>query len=656
MQELEPGLIIQSRYRLDTQIGEGGFGTVWRATQLGVERVVALKFLRTDLAPDARLRFEREAKALGMLNHPGCVTLYDFGITAAGQPFLATEFVHGESLSAWRRREHSLNEVLDVGRQLAAALAHAHRHHLIHRDLKPSNVMITRDDDGAMRVKVLDFGVARVAGDVWPDITKTGVVIGTPGFMSPEQLIGGELSAKTDLYALGVLLFELVEGRPPFEAETTLKLAMRHLKEDAPPMTSGPVALRTLVDQLLSRHPDDRPATARHVADILRGIDANAEAKPVASLREEAVTVLQRAATTPFESRQLVRRKPSAGTVALIGLAIVALIGFVITLVQMTDTTDNTEPKSDLSRVLKPVKSSNEADVGAEKAPEVPDVPDVPDVSDVGQERGTAGCGKRVSGRGLIELTEIDGLSRRTVDVFVPTSYDPDEPRPAVVLLHDTLESSVQIVSGKGFGRRANASNVILILPRDPSLKSPWRGGNAVERAVADIETVKNRLCVDPDQLFVFGNAVAGSGVDEMLCQADFAGAAVSGHRLKRKERMCKGGAAVPYLIFHQMKGFEPPEGGKDCLNEERASIDEHNALLIERNRCKDRRKVSTYKGSECFTWTCEQDLVSCRVDGGRPWRGEGRLPCEGKAADFPYLDTVWDFFFDRASMFDSTK
>jgi serine/threonine-protein kinase len=278
-----------SRYLVLDQVGSGGMGVIYRARDEHLGREVALKVLHAGSLADeaARKRFRREALALSSLNHPGISTVFDFD-TQDGTDYLVLEFVEGESLEArLKRGALEEKETADFGAQIADALAAAHERGVVHRDLKPGNVIVTPRG----RVKLLDFGLALLSGAAAPtpetkSITEMGRVVGTLSYMSPEQLLGREIDERSDLYSLGVLLFEMATGSRPFDAPVSTALVNEILHRPAPrPGTRGrPLRseLETLIQGLLEKNPDRRPqsATAVHVAllDVTRGLSAAAVA------------------------------------------------------------------------------------------------------------------------------------------------------------------------------------------------------------------------------------------------------------------------------------------------------------------------------------------------------------------------------------------
>lgn len=276
MPSLTPGQSL-GPYRILRQLGAGGMGAVWLAHDTRLGRPVALKTPLAGLGTDThgRERLMREARAAAALTHPGIAAVHDV-LEADGQVVIVFEFVQGETLQA-RLRRGSLraDEAVELAAQVAEALDTAHRHGVIHRDLKPANVIITPEG----RVKVLDFGVARLvpsdtATTVEGATTGTREIVGTPGYAAPEQWVSGRVDERADLFALGVMLFEMVAGKRPFPGGDALALASTMLATDAPRLRSAapdaPVAVDAIVTHLLRRNPDERPASARQVLDLLR--------------------------------------------------------------------------------------------------------------------------------------------------------------------------------------------------------------------------------------------------------------------------------------------------------------------------------------------------------------------------------------------------
>jgi predicted Ser/Thr protein kinase len=252
--------VIADRYELEELVGSGGMSSVFRARDRLLDRHVALKVLHDHFVDDGESveRFRREARAVAQLSHPNIVTVIDRG-ESDGKQFIVFEYIDGRSLKELLDSEGPLavDEALDVALGIARALAFAHQHGLVHRDVKPQNVLLNGDG----RPKVTDFGIARSL-DIEKGVTQTGTVLGTSNYIAPEQASGQRVDAHTDVYSLGVVLFELLTGEVPFEGENFVAVAMKHINEPAPSLLDRrgdvPPRLAAAVDRALAKDPHDR--------------------------------------------------------------------------------------------------------------------------------------------------------------------------------------------------------------------------------------------------------------------------------------------------------------------------------------------------------------------------------------------------------------
>ena len=324
--------LLADRYRLTARLGAGGMGEVWRADDLLLGRVVAVKTLMAGHAQDDehRARFRAEARAAARLSHPGIATVYDFG-ELPDRAWIVMELVEGEPLSRLLQRDGRMpaDRTLDIVAQVAAALSVAHAAGVVHRDVKPGNLLVR--PDGV--VKVTDFGIASTADAV--PLTRTGHLVGTAGYLSPEQAGGGSGSPETDLYALGVVAYECLSGARPFAAENPVAELLGHLQTpppDLPDDVPGPV--RALVLRLLSKDPADRPPDAAALlAEVLEtrrvlGSRPTTQAthplpRPVPS--SPAARPLRAAGAGPRATSRQVQRWAVTLTALLLGLLAVVL-------------------------------------------------------------------------------------------------------------------------------------------------------------------------------------------------------------------------------------------------------------------------------------------------------------------------------------------
>ncbi len=274
------GRLIDGRYQIHELLGEGGMGAVYIAEHLTLRKQVAFKVILPEFAGNEEIaaRFSREAMATAQLDHPNVASALDYGTLPDGGAYLVTQLVRGRSLEHHRHTgKMQWRQVCDLGAQIADALGAAHAIHIVHRDLKPDNLLLEPRDDGTFLVKVLDFGVAKItAGAVTPasDLTRLGTVIGTPGYMAPEQAMAESVDFRIDLYALGVILWECITGRILWPGDTPSDVFTRQLSTAAPPLGREfpdlPPEFCAMIDQLLARNPKKRPESARQVRDALR--------------------------------------------------------------------------------------------------------------------------------------------------------------------------------------------------------------------------------------------------------------------------------------------------------------------------------------------------------------------------------------------------
>jgi serine/threonine protein kinase len=285
------GRVIAGKFAVNERLGAGAMGIVYRATQTLLERTVAIKVLHREFAADAEFadRFWREAKAASRLDHPNSIRVLDFGQESDGLLYLAMEYVEGCDLFDWKAQRGPLapKTIVELLAQVLAALAVAHDMGVVHRDLKPENIMIVRgtNDEGRAIdiVKVCDFGIAKIldsssvsAHEPQRKHSTTGLVVGTPAYMSPEQARGEKQDARSDLYAVGVVLYELLAGRVPFEAETLLGVALKHVSERPEPPSSRAAGvepgLEAICLKAMSKKPSDRYQTAREMRLALQQV------------------------------------------------------------------------------------------------------------------------------------------------------------------------------------------------------------------------------------------------------------------------------------------------------------------------------------------------------------------------------------------------
>jgi eukaryotic-like serine/threonine-protein kinase len=324
------GTLLSDRYRLDAQVGHGGMSTVYRAFDVVLERQVAIKLMHREMSSDSDQleRFRREARAVAQLNHPHVVGVIDAG-EDENTPYIVFEYVEGETLKDRIRRHGRLPvpEAVAYAIEVARALGAAHEHHIVHRDVKPQNVLI--DEEGT--AKVTDFGIARTMTE--EGLTADGRVLGTTDYVSPEQALGHDVGPQSDLYSLGIVLFEMLTGDVPFSGENQVAVAMKHVREELPdvqvrrPEVSS--ALASVVDRATAK---DLPRRYSDDTELIADLEEvlSIETARTGGATGEATSVLR---TLPGSARRRLPLRSRIGTGRLIALLALVAVGAAVVVV-----------------------------------------------------------------------------------------------------------------------------------------------------------------------------------------------------------------------------------------------------------------------------------------------------------------------------------
>lgn len=315
------------KYRVLSQVGEGAMGIVYRGQDPVLNRPVAIKVMCEAVArdEDLRERFLREAQAAGSLQHPNLITIYDFG-EIDGHLYIAMEFVDGEDLDDLLEKKVplSLGQKVDILVDVLTGLTYAHKRGIVHRDIKPANIRI--DDDG--RARIMDFGIAHVTSS---NMTRTGVMVGTPAYMAPEQIVGGPVSPATDIFSVGAVMYELLSNTKPFDGDTLQTIMYKIVSQPAPDLASVvsglPSSLNTIVQRALAKEPSDRFGTALEMADALSAARTTLPDSSATSLSLRSTIEHALADENASHSRHVRRQRALTIGAGAIGLVAVILLG-----------------------------------------------------------------------------------------------------------------------------------------------------------------------------------------------------------------------------------------------------------------------------------------------------------------------------------------
>lgn len=597
MAELTVGTIVGDRYEVIGALGEGGFGEVVKALDRPTGQVVALKWLKA--AADER-RFAVETRALAELDHENCVGVLDSGLHD-GKPYLVMEFVDGVSLRGWLEEPRSMTERTHIALQLARALQHAHQRGVIHRDFKPDNVLITRGSDGAWTAFVVDFGLAKLVGVSQPDITATGEVIGTPGFMSPEQLRGlSDVGPKTDMYCLGVTMYELFEQVPPFQGRSALEVCMQHLQDEPPTMRNIDGRLARLVTRLIEKNPQRRPSASQAVQQL------------------ERLLGLQPLAGVPA-----VRQSLAAWTYYLLAACVVIAAGGIVWGLH-EPSPPPPEPRLPpppravpLVEVIDASVDDAEVDIAAPAGP---------------------GCGVALSS-GWQVFRVLRGLESQTVEAYVPVGYDPNSRHPLIIALHEGRQKPAGWLDESNIGPLADRLGAVVVAPdgRVP-LRGSWKD-DVVAKIIAAERIAIESACVDPNRVALLGHGGGSHAGVSASCVGSYRGVVITNENFDKAEP-CAPNEPTP--ILHILVDDYPTP--RDCLKQPEENVARHRAMWTQRNRCKQAPTERERAHGVCWYWQCEVPLTVCVAEGGLHWRAGHAERCDGPPSPFDYHDVIFEF------------
>lgn len=618
MGTLSVGSTFAGEYQVEAVLGEGGFAVVYAATDAH-GRHVALKVLKPTSAA-ARARFEREVAILRSLRDPHTVALIAAGTTPEGQPYLVFERVPGQDLSKLLATRGKLpaDVVAYILRQVLAALREAHAAGLVHRDIKPENIRIFAQDADEFRAKLLDFGIARATDNGHPSVTATGELIGTPRYMSPEQLKNEPLTAASDVYSLGLVAVELLLGADALGGYS-LAAQLKRLQSGhnfAVPLAGAPPELVNVIAKMTALQPEHRYPTAGAALGALERMSA-------------APQDIGRGAESPrLDGRGPHVTSPSRMVGAPAVLAAVALLiplgGFVLWKVATPD-----EPT--------PGTASARRDAGALLRSD-----EIPPATPLGGPATNGGGRSDACTRDPAIFTErFDGVVRLPGDYATRTSW------PALIVLHPKLAEPRDFVMDGGLAQMAREHGLVLLAPRSPSA---WDDEEASRRRIAALVGDATReLCVDPAAVYLFGQAEGADLAWELSCAPYLAGGASSGYLPAPSKRFCDDARPRPFMLFLPTGSKHAPfDGGTSCTGKPKISAAEAERRWRNRNECRGEAMAQPHPHGVCFAWSCAAPLRSCHVQGGRDWPGTTTAPdflgCNEPTSKFAAAQMLGEF------------
>lgn len=509
------GTVLADKYELDDVLGEGGFGVVYRATTISTGRPVAVKILKPSgqISSSHTARFLREMKTVARLQCPHTMTLYDFGRTPDGVLFMVCEFIDGEDLLELLARRGQLREyeVVHIVRQVLVSLAEAHELGVLHRDIKPANIRLTEYEGDPLYVKVLDFGLAKSWKlDDEAALTQSGKIIGTPRYMSPEQMAGFQLTPASDIYSLGLLAVELLLGRE------SIAHGHRHqLNLSADGRMSPPVA--HILQKMIAADLKQRYSRASEVL-----ADFGAVQRPTEHL----------APTPPADAPNITpgptSRRPSS-VIVVVGLALLSLVAVIVVALRM----DREEPATRADLDLPPALN--------ETAPSVPSVPSPTRVEDAGSVEvepdlavvGSGPCaGYPALSPGVHTIESVRGLSTERVVVGIPKGYAP-EVSTGLVLAFTDIGRQPEMMMDVAQIDSLSASDlpyVMVVFAPTHGMMRRWTP-QAAKAALAKLPVVLENVCIDLERVFALGRGNGTVAVIEAVNSANVLAAGVSDFR-----------------------------------------------------------------------------------------------------------------------------
>ena len=644
------GELFEGRYELRSELGHGGFAVVYRAFDRSMQRDVAIKIQlpqRTNEGSSGTARFFREARVLSELQHPNIVTLYEFGESSGGNLFMVSEFVDGRDLVTVLRQDGPLRpaDAIRVLDQLLDALHAAHARDLLHRDVKPANILIHRYFEDAYRAKLIDFGVAKplqARGDA--QLTAAGAVVGTLRYMSPEQLGADPVDARTDLYALGLVGYEMLTAEPAIQGSSQRTLITEQMSRHAltVPAQAGPAPLRDVLDKAMARDANDRWPSAAAMRDALRQAQREIE-RPRAAQQPPTLIEPRPQPASPTAQPTQRRWRVPLGALAAASLGLILAASLLA-----RDRVEDEDVHQTTRRAAPYVAPSPEPTPDAERASAQATLE-----PDAGADSGTR-CrdGVPEDYDGTLELDWPGGR----VPTYLPLGYNGSERLPIVMLMHRPFRDGRFMLEVSGLRDLADEHRFVILAPTSTN---PVKWATDKDRVIRRmLDAAAEQLCIDPTRRYLVGDEDTGKNARKLTCRIPFSAYAVT---MDGSDGSCVPLYGAPRMRIYGRRDLDLPiEGGEGCnpLRPKVSPAGDITRMWHRRLDCK--RKSKRWKpqleGGVCHEWDCENaGLVECVTDDGHHWPGsDGPLfkneLCDvaRPAREFPFGEAIWTFFSER--------
>ncbi len=675
MLDLTQGDLFRDRYRVESVLGRGGYAVVYRATDIQLGRTVAIKVLsprggaKTDRVAE---RFAREARILAGLSDPHTITLFEYGQATPTDYYMIFEFVDGTELGEFVRLHGPVSESVTVYilRQLLQSLAEAHGRGILHRDIKPANVLVFPYADDPHRVKLLDFGIAKPTEKLAEDdytLTQTGMTMGTPGYMAPEQIRGKQLYPATDLYSVGLLAYHMLTGRSPSTAKNAMDMMKEQLRRESVPLPddvdAGP-ELRSVVANLTQKDPSDRFQTA---AEVLAKLSGGEVSHPPGSraddIRAPAPAGVERRESgpmpapvrTPSTSAETMRSGPNSAAssaalnIVLLVLGVLIVGGIGAAIASRSDDAPQppavTPPPPPI--VVEPAEPLVRPAAPAAAEPRETEV----EIIAPEEEEEVGPCATSNSPQtGASRHSAILGEKARTWRTYVPSTYAPGKPHPVVFAIDSTPNTGDAVY--REFARIADEHEFVIIAPESFDPMATWYDETDLDLVREALRKTNEELCIDPRRVYGVGKDGGARFVVSRLVCAFPMTAIATGPIPIEEVSLCDLRTRVPYMhIVGKSDPYMPQEGGVGCNGKERRTLREREAFWKDLHGCKGApRNYSQSDQGVCRRWSCDDgSFVSCQVSGGRDWPLDNNIfqfpSCRSPRTNYPYGQEIWKFF-----------